>query len=493
MSAGTGLNGADPYTVLYSKYGWDGTGDFNAVSDLDAEGVTLTGSEYVAEQVFKEMCSPMDATGLAGTMWIYSGNGVTSAYNPYVGDSDPVLFYSVRAAPVPVVTNAAGDVTYTVTTDYVIDAGLGLINRVATGSIGDGDTVLVTYEWGNATAGWTLVEDEAVVLSGTTKVELSFKAETPAWAKWAKANRAKSRVGHKDYAGVAGQYHRYGWAWLLNRRIMYNNGELAGDVADVFVAPAFLSRLWCIGGTNTLADWSTLYRTYSQLADMPDAGTGSGGVHVHPNRFPAFTEPYESPYDGTNGLNLVSTWGRNMGGAAGGGGTLTRLVWEGAEATPIGTAANFPLVLTSIRCVEHFQGGPITRNNAHNVDCEPEPWIEINSADAVKYGIKDGSYVNVITARGGSIAAANARRADGDIAPVANWTKGYKARVGAGTLANQRVAPGTVAIPWHWGERGLGVGACANDICIDSWDANTRIPEYKACLCKIVPAATDQS
>lgn len=397
--------GADPYTVLFGKYGWDGVSDFEAVSGLDAEGVTLTGSEYVAEQLFKEMCSPMDAAGVAGTMWIYSGNGTVGAYNADTGNNNPAIY------------------------EDGLTSGTGI--------------------------------------------------------NWDKANRAKVRKGAFKYRGASSQYHRYGWAWLLNRRIMYNNGELTGDVADVFVAPAFLARLWCIGGGNTLADWSTLYRTYNQLADMPDVKT-STGVHVYPNRFPAYTEPYESPYDGTNGLDLVSVWGKNMGGGAGGADPLTPLVWTGpVEATPIGTAADYPLVLTSIRCVEHFQGGPITRNNAWNVDCEPDPWVEINSADAIKYGIRDGDWVNVITARGNSVSSQNAITAGGDVAPVANWAKGFKARVGVGTLANQRVAPGTVAIPWHWGDRGLGVGSRANDLCIDSWDANTRIPEYKACLCKI--------
>jgi len=124
------------------------------------------------------------------------------------------------------------------------------------------------------------------------------------------------------------------------------------------------------------------------------------------------------------------------------------------------------------------------------VDAEPEPWIEINSADAIKYGITDGMYVNVVTARGNSVSDQEARTAGGALAPESGWAKGFKARVGVGTLANQRVAPGTVAIPWHWGDRGLGVGSRANDLCIDSWDANTRIPEYKACLCRIEPATT---
>lgn len=407
--------GADPFTVLYAKYGWDGTGDFEAVTGYafeDVEGTpTLEGSEYVSEQIYKEMCSPLDGYtaagapasfvgGHKGTLWIYSGNkaaGHGAAYNP---DEK---------------TNVQPPAT-------------------------DGDGAAMP---------------------------------------WGLANRAKSRLGAATYAGAAGQYPRYGWAWLLNRRIFYNNAELAGDVGDVFVAPGYLARLWTIAGSNTLADWSWLYRAYNQLKDTPD--TGIGDPHVHPGRFPAFTEPYESPYDGTgDGPDLVSVWGRNTAGGAAG-----DLVFS---TTARGTAADYPLVMTSIRCVEHFQGGPITRNNAWNVDAEPEPWIEINSADAIKYGITDGMYVNVVTARSDSIDDQEGRTAAGALAPVSGWAKGFKARVGVGTLANQRVAPGTVAIPWHWGDRGLGVGSRANDLCIDSWDANTTIPEFKACLCRIEPA-----
>ncbi|MCL4079383.1 molybdopterin-dependent oxidoreductase [Coriobacteriia bacterium Es71-Z0120] len=377
LSLYNGGAGADPWTVLYAKYGWDGTTDFESLSAPDAEGVLMYGSEVVAENIFKEMASPLDAaSGPAGTLWIYSGNGSASGYNTNTDDVQP--------------------------------------------SVGAG---------------------------------------------WGKANRAKSRNG--DLAGTSLQYPRYGWAWLLNRRIFYNNGELSGDVADVFVAPGYLARLF-VNNTNLLADWSGLYRKYSTLADTPD--TGIGDPHILPGRFPAYTEPYESPRP-----DLVARWGKNT---ANGSSLLSTV----GVTTPVGTVDQYPLVLTTIRCVEHFQGGPITRNNPWNVEMEPEPWIELNSVDALKYGIKDGDYVNVITARSNSTGDEEGRTT------VSGWAKGFKARVGVGTLANQRVAPGVVAIPWHWGDRGLGTGSRANDLCIDSWDANTKIPEYKVCLCRIEKA-----
>ena len=67
----------------------------------------------------------------------------------------------------------------------------------------------------------------------------------------------------------------------------------------------------------------------------------------------------------------------------------------------------------------------------------------------------------------------------------ASYGKGFRARVGAGLTSSQRVGPGVVAIPWHWGEKGLSTGSRANDLCIDATDANSVIPEYKACLCRL--------
>ncbi len=390
----------DVYTQLYKNPygGFNGTSGFNALSGVgdyvaplgttvDAaptvnNAATLTGSEWVAESIYREMCT---SVGTTGTIWIY-----TNAYNPTLDKSNL-------------------NTTYTA---------------------------------------------------------------------WTVANRAKSRE-RLDPFGTFG-FHKWGYSWLVNRRVLYNNSEVPGDIADFFMTADSQARLFVASNPPALLNYSRWYRTYHKLSDTPRKSDNTvPAIHVLPGKFPAHTEPYESPR-----ADLVATWGKNA--TSGSGAFGTEVANQYMNLLTSGTAhANddvetYPLVLTTIRCVEHFQGGPITRNNWWNVEQEPEPWIEINSADALLYGIKDGDMVNVITARSNSTTDEQGRT-DG----AAGFAKGFRARVGGGLQANQRVARGVVAIPWHWGDRGLSTGSRANDLTIDAGDANTYIPEYKACLCKI--------
>jgi anaerobic selenocysteine-containing dehydrogenase len=349
---------------------------------------------------------------------------------------------------------------------------------------------------------------------------------------WLTVNRAKCRDLSANAVGSWHNYPRFGFAWLLNRRVMYNNVTNATavtiadvtpagllvtartlkvpDEADNFVGPGYLARMmsFTARNTNTLANWTGhfSYRSYNTLRDMPSVvvGTGTNPVvttagtpHAGclPGNIPAHCEPIETPR-----RDLAATWGRNLQwkpSIASVYGTTVKTdtnvaMWSSAESYTdafygsggswTADAKDYPLVLTSIRCVEHFQGGPITRNNSWNVEAEPVPWIEINSVDARACvpPINDGDWVDVITARSNSTTDQEGRTRD------KGWAKGFKARVGVGLQGNQRVAAGTVAIPWHWGDQGLGTGSRANDLCIDAFDSNTVIPEYKACLCKIV-------
>jgi formate dehydrogenase major subunit len=301
---------------------------------------------------------------------------------------------------------------------------------------------------------------------------------------WAVMNRAKSRDNFNNSNIFA--FSGWGYSWLVNRRVFYNNSDVPGDVADFFMGPDSCSRLFVSTSGLTL-NYSRWYRTVHKLVDKPDvvlaASLNASSPHFVPNplggtisyagRFPAHAEPYESP-----SATLLATWGRNTNATTLG--VKYNLV---PTDTPVAgrdvAAASYPLVLTTIRCVEHFQGGPITRNNWFNVDLEPEPWIEISSADAraAVPPIKDGDLVRIRTARSDSVTWSNF--------PRAVYGAGFRARVGTGLKENQKVGIGVVAIPWHWGEKGLSTGSRANDLCIDAGDANSMIPESKACLCRI--------
>jgi formate dehydrogenase major subunit len=288
-------------------------------------------------------------------------------------------------------------------------------------------------------------------------------------ADWQVYNRSKSR--NPDDPGGTLAFGAWGYAWLVNRRILYGNGDPALEVGDGFQGPDKVGRLFVTTNTGRgrAVNYATGYRFYHRLSDKPD--TGIGDPHVLPGRFPAHVEPYETPRE-----DLAGVWGRNTRG-----GVQYELVPGDTDVAAPGRShdpAKFPLVLTTIRCVEHFQGGPITSNNPWNVEAEPKPWIEINSVDAMARGIRTGDKINVITARSNSTTQQDDRT-------VGDFTEGFIARVGVGAEDNQRVGVGVVAIPWHWGDRGLSTGSRANDLCIDAGDANTTIPEYKACLCEI--------
>ena len=328
-------------------------------------------------------------------------------------------------------------------------------------------------------------------------LDYTSQKHTSQTTNWKCYNRAKNR--DNTNWGNQNQYPGWGYSWLVNRRVLYNNGENAGDTADFFMGPDSCSRLFVSTNSATL-NYARWYRTIHRMSDKPDVTItgkaytnlatphfiartdGSGNVSLS-GRFPGHTEPYETPR-----AALATTWGRN---------TRGNEQWELAKFNgtyaPIAgrdvSTTGFPFVLTTIRCVEHFQGGPITRNNPWNVEIEPEPWIEINSIDAADKGIKTGDLVQVTTARSNSTTDQNGRTVElptsGSTASASTFAQGFRARVGVGLAGNQRVGVGVVAIPWHWGDKGLSTGSRANDLCLDAGDANTTIPEYKACLCQI--------
>jgi anaerobic selenocysteine-containing dehydrogenase len=534
---GTGahLVDKDVYDVLYKdRYGWspaDGAFELASLTGVDIwrgedalptlpfSGNSVTGSEAVTERIYREMSGPQ-STG--GTVWLYL-EGYDDGYRAVEWDpSDTTTPFMYQAAGTDTVagtvsvTSIAG-VPFTLGTDYTV------VYSTATPSV----------------AGTVLAVSAAIQAAGPVFVKYQVDAT---WTggrgkNWKIYNRAKSRDNaDRDpssivYTGVNTAHgHRmfknWGYSWLVNRRVLYSSTtDLQWDQTDAFQGPERCSRMFTAINSGTI-DYATSYRHVHGLADKPDVVLSGSLNAASPHfvstgvslagRFPGHTEPYETPDAG-----LAATWGRNTNTAATWTWPANAVKWNlvpsdtpvyapddiggsrtGTVPTEITTAATAkglpdiaaPLVLTTIRCVEHFQGGPITRNNSYNVEAEPVPWIEINSIDARARGIDDGDWVNVVTVRSNSTTdqTSTDRMGTRYVAqpgnPADNFGEGWRARVGVGLSTNQRVGAGVVAIPWHWGDQGLSTGARANDLCIDAMDANTTIPEYKACICWITKA-----
>jgi formate dehydrogenase major subunit len=134
----------------------------------------------------------------------------------------------------------------------------------------------------------------------------------------------------------------------------------------------------------------------------------------------------------------------------------------------------YPIIATTFRLTEHWQGGAMTRNLTWQAEMMPEMFVEMSPSLAKAKGIKPGDWVKVKSVRGQVLARA-------DVTPrVAPFT--------CGKLPMQNTVE-MVAMPWHFGFFGLITGGpnpqqnyAANQLAPMVGDANTMIPEYKVFL-----------
>jgi len=118
----------------------------------------------------------------------------------------------------------------------------------------------------------------------------------------------------------------------------------------------------------------------------------------------------------------------------------------------------YPLILTTGRVLEHWHGATLTRHSTLD-DLYPEARVEINPADAARLGVANNSAVRVSSRRGSVVVRA--------------WV-------------NERASMGVVFLPFHFSE------AAANLLTIDALDPVAKIPEYKACAVRVVPARMEE-
>ena len=119
------------------------------------------------------------------------------------------------------------------------------------------------------------------------------------------------------------------------------------------------------------------------------------------------------------------------------------------------TDAAYPLVLITGRILEHWHTGAMTRRSAVLDAIEPGPLIYLSESDLPRYGVAAGEPVRLLSRRGEITA---------------------KCRIDPGLSA------GTVFMPFCYAE------AAANLLTNAALDPQSKIPEFKYCAVRLLPA-----
>ena len=265
----------------------------------------------------------------------------------------------------------------------------------------------------------------------------------------------------------------WGWAWPLNRRILYNRasadpsgrpwserkryvwwddaaGKWTGEDVPDFVAdkapdydpPEDAQAEKALRGDEPFimqADGRAWLYAPSGLVDGP---------------LPTHYEPQESPID-----NLL--YGQQSNPAR-------RQRARADNAYHRVGDERFPFVFTTYRLTEHHTAGGMSRWLPYLSELQPEFFVEVSPALAALRGLRHREWATISTLR---------------------------AEVEARVLVTERVTPlrvgdreiHQIGLPYHWGENGLARGDSANDLLSLALDPNVQIGEYKAATCDIRP------
>lgn len=277
---------------------------------------------------------------------------------------------------------------------------------------------------------------------------------------WSQAGNLTARRDSSDPSGL-GQTMNWGFAWPVNRRIIYNRAS-----CDPSGKPWDSSR--------TVIKWLGDKWGGNDIPDMrPDAAPDQGvmpfimnpeGVSrlfardlVVDGPLPEHYEPFESPLE-NNPMHPKNAKAKSN--------PVSRIFKGDLEV--FGTAKDFPYVATTYRLTEHFHFW--TQHSKINAILQPEHFVEIGEELAKEKGIKAGDKVKVRSNRG-------------YIKAVAVVTK----RIKALDVDGQKVH--TIGIPLNSGFTGrTKPGFLTNTLTPAVGDANTHTPEYKAFLVNIEKA-----
>jgi formate dehydrogenase major subunit len=287
-------------------------------------------------------------------------------------------------------------------------------------------------------------------------------------------NQAARRKPAKDQSWVAPEW---GWAWPMNRRILYNRAS-----ADLDGRP-WSERKAYVWWDEEKGEWTghdvpdfekTKPPSYEPPEDAEGVealagndpfimqGDGKGALYVPQGLIdgplPTHYEPVESPF--RNPLYRQQ-------------GNPTRKQYDREDnrmnpSPPEEHSDVFPFIFTTSRLTEHHTAGGMSRYLEHLAELQPEMFVEVSPELAAERGLEHHGWCHVVTAR----AAVEGR------VMVTDRLKPLRVE---GRTVHQ------VWLPYHWGSGGLVTGDSANDLFGISLDPNVLIQESKVGTCDLLP------
>jgi formate dehydrogenase major subunit len=287
-------------------------------------------------------------------------------------------------------------------------------------------------------------------------------------------NQAARRKPGGEQSWVAPDW---GWAWPLNRRILYNRASADPD------GKPWSDRKALVWWDDDAGKW-TGHDVPDFVADRPPSyrpAEGATGVDaisgidpfilqadgkawlfapagVLDGPLPAHYEPQESPF-----ANPLYAQQRNP---------VREIIRHPQNPfQPSGSepgAGVFPYVATTYRLTEHHTAGGMSRTLPYLSELQPEFFCEVSPALAAERGLSHLGWATIISAR----TAIEAR---------VLVTERIRTIEVQGRQLHQ------IGLPYHWGTNGLSTGDSANDLAHLALDPNVHIQEVKALACDIRP------
>jgi formate dehydrogenase major subunit len=287
-------------------------------------------------------------------------------------------------------------------------------------------------------------------------------------------NQAARRKPGAEQSWVAPEW---GWAWPMNRRIIYNRASADPEGRPWSERKKYVwwdeeQEKWVGEDVPDMSptkrpDYEPPNDATAEDAIRGDSpfimqADGRGWLFVPAGLtdgpLPTHYEPHESPFE-----NALYRQQSNP--------VRQRFYRDDNPYNPSDGhpgARVFPYVLSTYRLTEHHTAGGMTRTVEHLSELQPEMFCEVSPELATERGLEHGGWATIVTTR-----------------------TAIEARV----LVTDRLAPlkvqgrtvHQVGMPYHWGRKGVVTGDSANDLLGLALDPNVHIGEYKVSTCDIRP------